>query len=109
FISASLPAAAQRRGSVAANKSTAAGTKCSGAWTGTVTYTRTQGLTNNKTEQRVSGRGEDTTNFEMKYDYAARVAVIEIPGTTGSTGKGTVNHTMTSIEKIHAVEKNSCD
>src|SRR5919107_287698 len=44
---------------------------CTGAWTGVVTYTRTQAQTNNKTVPRVSGRGEDTTDWRMRYDYRA--------------------------------------
>jgi hypothetical protein len=33
--------------------------------------------------QRVSGRGEDKRNWEMKYDYKAQVAVIESPEKKG--------------------------
>ena len=84
--------------------------KCSGAWTGTITYTRTQSMTSSKTVERVSGRGEDTTNFEMKYDYKATVAVIEAPEKNGSSvGRATIDHSMTSSETIVAKEKNSCD
>ena len=100
---------AQRKGTVAANKPASA-TKCSGAWTGNVKYTRTQSMTHNKTEKRVSGRGEDTTNFEMKYDYKASVAVLEDPSQgDGNRGRATVDHTFTSNETIRAVESNSCD
>ena len=84
--------------------------QCSGAWTGVVTYTRTQSMTENKTEDRVSGRGKDTRNWEMKYDYTAKVAVVESPEKNGSSiGKATIDHNFSSIEKISAVEKNSCD
>jgi pimeloyl-ACP methyl ester carboxylesterase len=83
---------------------------CTGAWTGVVTYTRTQTNTNNKTVPRVSSRGEDTTNWEMKYDYRATVAVIEAPERNGSSvARATVNHTMTSNETVSAKERNSCD
>jgi pimeloyl-ACP methyl ester carboxylesterase len=83
---------------------------CSGAWTGVVTYTRTQTNTNNKTVPRVSGRGEDTTNWEMKYNYRATVAVIESPERNGSSvGRATVAHSMTSNETVTAKERNSCD
>lgn len=100
---------AQRKGAVAANKAGAA-PKCSGAWTGTITYKRTQSMTNNKTVERVSGRGQDTTNYETKYDYSARVAVVESPERNGSSdGRGTVTHLMTSSETVKATEKNSCD
>jgi pimeloyl-ACP methyl ester carboxylesterase len=106
-----LTVSAQRRSNstVASNKAPAA-TKCSGAWTGTISYTRRQSQSDNKTVKRVSGRGEDTRNWEMKYDYQARVAVVEAPERNGSSvGKGTINHNFTSIETIDAVEKNSCD
>ena len=83
---------------------------CTGAWTGVVTYTRTQTNTNHKTVPRVSGRGEDTTNWEMKYDYRATVSVIEAPERNGSSvARATVGHTMTSNETVTARERNSCD
>ena len=83
---------------------------CTGAWTGVVTYTRTQSQTNNKTVPRVSGRGEDTTNWEMRYDYRATVAVVESPERNGSSvGRASVNHSFTSNETVNARERNSCD
>lgn len=111
LAASSVPLFAQaRRGATVSSKSASSAPKCSGAWTGTIKYTRTQSMTNNKTVDRVSGRGKDTTNFEMKYDYKAQVSVVEAPGRTGSSvGKGTVDHMMTSKEKVAAVEKNSCD
>lgn len=84
--------------------------KCSGAWTGVIKYTRTQSQTDNKTVERVSGRGKDTRNWEMKYDYKANVSVVESPERNGnSIGKASINHSFSSIEKNSAVEKNSCD
>lgn len=101
---------AQRRTSAVASNKTAAAPKCSGAWTGTVTYRRTQSKTDNKRVERVSGRGHDTRNWEMKYDYNARVTVVESPERNGSSvGRGQVTHTFSSIETVDAVEKNSCD
>jgi pimeloyl-ACP methyl ester carboxylesterase len=101
---------AQRRGStVAANKSAAA-PKCSGAWTGTVTYKRTQERTDQKKVERVSGRGYDSRNWEMKYEYNARAVVVESPEKNGSSSaKATINHNFSSIETVDAVELNSCD
>ncbi len=94
---------------VAANKSAAAA-KCSGAWTGTVSYTRAQAMDNHKTVQRVSGRGQDITDFEMNYEYKAQVAVIESPEKNGSSaGIATIAHRMKSTEKVSAHEQNSCD
>jgi pimeloyl-ACP methyl ester carboxylesterase len=110
FALSALPLSAQTRKAATANKTAAAAQKCSGAWTGTITYTRTQSMSDNKTEQRVSGRGQDTRDWQMKYDYKATVAVIEAPEKNGtSLGRASINHTFSSIEKISAVEKNSCD
>jgi hypothetical protein len=82
----------------------------SSAWTGVVTYTRTQSQTDSKTVERVSGRGKDTRNWEMKYDYKAAVGVIEDPNRAGSSiAKATITHSFTSTETTIAVEKNSCD
>ncbi|MDI1242299.1 MAG: hypothetical protein PSX80_10300 [bacterium] len=98
-----------RKGSVAANKAPSA-TKCTGAWTGLVTYTRTQSMTDNKKVERVSGRGYDTRKWEMKYDYRARVSVVDgVEGNGSSDAKATVRHFMSSDETVDAVELNSCD
>lgn len=83
---------------------------CTGAWTGVVTYTRTQSQANNKTVPRVSGRGEDTTNWEMRYEYRASVSVVEAPERNGSSaGRANVNHSFTSNETVTGRERNSCD
>ncbi len=101
-----VPVPAQR----AAKTQPTSAKKCSGAWTGTVSYTRTQSMSDTKTEKRVSGRGEDTRNFEMRYNYSARVSVVESPEMNGSSiARGTVNHEFTSTDTTQAVEKNSCD
>ena len=112
LLAQSAPLIAQtRRGStVASNKQPTAAAKCSGAWTGSITYTRTQSSSNSKTVERVSGRGQDTTNFEMHYNYRAQIAVIESQERSGSSiGRATVNHSMTSTETVDAKERNSCD
>lgn len=113
IFSNSFSAFAQtRRGSqtVSTNQKKPAATQCSAAWTGTMSYTRTQSMSNNKTVERVSGRGQDTTNFQMNYNYNAQVAVLENPEKNGSSnGRATINHSMTSNETVSAVEKNSCD
>lgn len=108
--SAFLIAQTRRGATVASNKQPTAAAKCSGAWTGTISYTRTQSSSNNKTVERVSGRGQDTTNFEMKYNYKAQVTVIESPERNGSSvGRASVNHSMISTEIVDAKERNSCD
>ncbi|KXK00323.1 MAG: Alpha/beta hydrolase family protein [Acidobacteria bacterium OLB17] len=98
--------AAQRRKAAAVP----AAPKCSGAWTGTISYSRTQASSDSKTVERVSGRGRDTRNWEMSYTYNARVAVVESPERNGSSvGIANISHSFFSKEKIDAVEKNSCD
>lgn len=83
---------------------------CSGAWTGVVTYTKTQTQTDHKTVDRVSGRGKDTRDWEMHLDYKATVGVSEDPSKNGSSrAKASISHTLTSKETSIAVEKNSCD
>jgi hypothetical protein len=96
-------------GQTASNNSKPAA-KCSGAWTGNVTYTRTQTMTDSKTVKRVSNRGEDKRDWEMRYNYNASVAVLESPERNGSnTGKARIEHNFSSIEKTIAREENSCD
>ncbi|MGB7208233.1 MAG: hypothetical protein WBD27_06185 [Pyrinomonadaceae bacterium] len=56
---------------------------CSGAWTGSITFSRTQTLTDTQVTPRVSGRGKDTRKMEMKLDYKASVAVVESPENNG--------------------------
>ena len=103
------PLGAQTR-RAAAGQPKQKGPACSGAWTGVVTYTRTQSQSNNKTVPRVSGRGEDTTNWQMSYNYRASVAVVESPERNGSsTGRASISHSFTSAETIEAKERNSCD
>ncbi|MGD9628108.1 MAG: lipase family alpha/beta hydrolase [Pyrinomonadaceae bacterium] len=105
----SLFAQARRPGQVAAKKPIAAA-KCSGAWTGVITYKRTQGKSETKRVERVSMRGHDTRKWEMRYSYTARVAVVESPDGNGSSdGKASVEHSFTSNETVDAVELNSCD
>ena len=82
----------------------------SSAWTGTITYTRSQSMSDNKTTQRVSGRGQDLRNWQMNYNYQAQVAVIEAPEKNGSSlGKANISHSFSSVEKNTSTEKNSCD
>lgn len=83
---------------------------CSGAWTGNVTYTRTQSMSETKTTQRVSNRGKDTRKIELNYNYKASVAVLESPERDGSNvGKANIDHKMTSSDNTEAREENSCD
>ena len=92
------------------NVQNASAGKCSGAWTGVITYTRTQSQSDSKTVERVSGRGQDTRDWHMTYNYSAKVRVIEAPEKNGSSiGKASISHSFSSIEKNTARERNSCD
>lgn len=109
FSAFSGSAAFAQKTSTAA-KSSAAPKCASGAWTGVITYGRFQTMTNNKTEQRVSGRGQDTTSFNMTYNYNAKVAVMESPeNNSSSRGLATIDSNMNSTEVVEAKESNSCD
>ena len=67
-------------------------------------------MSNSKTVERVSGRGTDQTNFEMRYNYKASVAVLEAPEKDGSNiGKARIEHSFSSVETTVANEENSCD
>ena len=98
-------------GSVAVAQKAPSGPACtSSAWTGTVSYSRNQSLSESKTIKRVSGRGEDSRDFQLNYSYKAVVAVTESPDGDGSSlGKATVTHSMTSTDRSTAKETNSCD
>jgi pimeloyl-ACP methyl ester carboxylesterase len=110
ILFSSLSVSAQKRGGTVASAKAPAAAKCSGAWTGSITFTRTQTLSDNKTIPRVSGRGQDTRDWQMNYSYSAQISVIESPERNGSSiGRATISHTMSSVEKVDAVEQNSCD
>jgi len=95
---------------IAQTKNVKAAAKCSGAWTGSVTYMREQSNSNEKTVERVSQRGQDHIRSNMTYSYTAKVAVIESPEQNGtSVGRASISHTMSANESVEAVEKNSCD
>jgi pimeloyl-ACP methyl ester carboxylesterase len=80
------------------------------AWTGVITYTRTQSQSETKTVERVSNRGKDTREWQMKLDYQATVGVAADPHRKGSSvGKASITHRFTSKETTVAVERNSCD
>ena len=109
-----IPAQTRRAPARTPTQAAAAPTKkataCTGAWTGVVAYMRTQSQTNDKTVPRVSGRGEDKTDWQMRYDYRATVAVVEATERNGSSaGRAAVKHSFTSDETVTARERNSCD
>jgi triacylglycerol esterase/lipase EstA (alpha/beta hydrolase family) len=109
LLSTHIGFAQTRRNAKPAAKKVSAPARSS-AWTGTITYTRTQSMSESKTEKRISGRGEDKRDWQMKYDYKAQIVVTEAPQKNGSSiGKANISHTFTSVEKNSSTEKNSCD
>lgn len=110
LLSLSISTFAQVKKPTSGSQAKSSSPACSGGWTGSITYSRYQKMTDNKTTPRVSGRGEDKRDFEMIYDYKASVAVLEAAEKNGSSiGKATINHNFSATEKTTAVEKNSCD
>jgi pimeloyl-ACP methyl ester carboxylesterase len=82
---------------------------CSGAWTGSITLTESSSFADNKTTERISKRGQDRTNFELKHDLQAQVSVIESPDKKGtSVGQASINVTNTFNNQTVAVEQNFC-
>ncbi|MFT3744268.1 MAG: hypothetical protein QM785_08230 [Pyrinomonadaceae bacterium] len=84
--------------------------KCSGAWTGVVTYTRIQRSSDRKEVPRVSMRGSDVRDYEMKGDYEAQVVVSEDPFEEGKNiARASVVSSLSFRDTTEAIEKNSCD
>jgi pimeloyl-ACP methyl ester carboxylesterase len=86
----------------------AAAAQCTRGWTGTVQYTRSQANSSNKTVDRVSGKGTDTTNWTMTYDYVAQVAVREGPDPESSIGKANISLASVSTETRTAQDRQIC-
>lgn len=86
----------------------AAASQCARGWTGSVQYTRNQSHSDAKTEQRVSGKGTETTNWSMTYDYAAQVAVRGVPDSELSTGRANISLTSVSTETRTAEDRYIC-
>lgn len=84
--------------------------ECEGSgWTGSITYTRKQTATNNKTVQRVSGRGVDITSWEMQDVYFALISVTESAEQKGAfVGRAAISSAANSTEKRTSNEMNLC-
>jgi pimeloyl-ACP methyl ester carboxylesterase len=110
LLSFSTSIFAQTKKPNSSNQAKSSAPACSGAWTGNITYSRNQTMTESKTVERVSNRGKDKKKWEMKYRYKASVAVLEAPEKNGQNiGKANIEHTFSSIDQTFAEEKNSCD
>lgn len=65
--------------------------QCSSGWAGTIQYTRNQANSAAKTEQRVTGKGTESSNWSMTYDYAAQVSVRPAPEADYSLGRANIS------------------
>jgi len=81
---------------------------CSSGWAGTIQYTRSQANSDAKTEQRVTGKGTETTNWSMTYDYVAQVSVRPAPGSDDSLGRANISATSVSTETKSAQDRYIC-
>jgi pimeloyl-ACP methyl ester carboxylesterase len=82
--------------------------QCTRGWTGSVQYSRSQANSNTKTEQRVSGKGTETTSWSMTYDYGAQVAVRETPDADVSIGRANISLSSVSTETKSAQDQYIC-
>lgn len=82
--------------------------KCSGAWTGTVTYTRYQFTKNEKTTTRVTN-GTDENETTFKQDYKAQILVTDGTVMGKNAAKANVDSLLSMREKTVSKERNSCD
>lgn len=86
----------------------AAGAKCTSGWTGSVQYFRSQSDSNSKSEKRVSGKGMDTTNWSMTYDYSAQIAVREATEPGLSLARANINVNSVSTETRASMDQHMC-
>lgn len=82
--------------------------QCQSGWTGTINYKRTQSVSDNKTVPRISGKGTQTTNFAMNYDYGARIAVRALAEAGLSAGRADISHTQTATETTSSQDIQVC-
>lgn len=86
----------------------AAGAKCTRGWAGTVEYSRHQANSDSKTVARVSGKGTETTNSSMTYDYAAQIAVRPAPEADYSLGRANISLSSVATETINSNDRMIC-
>lgn len=82
--------------------------QCSSGWAGTIQYTRNQSNSDAKTEQRITGKGTETTNWSMTYAYVAQVSVRPAAEADYSIGKATISLTSVSTETKSAQDRYIC-
>lgn len=82
--------------------------QCDRGWAGTIRYTRTQSNANTKTQQRISGKGHETTDWSMAYNYAAQVSVRPAPSSDFSLGRANIEMSSVSTETKSANDLMVC-
>ena len=96
--SAAAPVAAQR-GNAA---------KCTSGWAGTIQYSRNQANSDSKTVTRLSGKGTQTTDWSLKANYTAQIAVRPAADAEYSTGLANINASSVSTETVAANDRDIC-
>lgn len=86
----------------------AAASKCTSGWAGSVHYGRSQANSDSKTETRVTGKGTESTNWSMTYEYAAQVAVRTTPNPDVSLGRANISLSSISTESRSAQDRYIC-
>ena len=86
----------------------AAVTQCTAGWAGSIQYSRKQSISDSKTEQRISGKGTETTNWTLNHDYSAQVSVRPAPDGDFSLGRANIAMTSISNETKSASDKMIC-
>ncbi|WP_447752380.1 esterase/lipase family protein [Sphingopyxis fribergensis] len=92
----------------AAPVAAAAAAKCTLGWAGTVEYSRHQANSDSKTVTRVSGKGTETTNSSMTYDYAAQIAVRPAPEADYSLGRANISLSSVATETVNSNDRMIC-
>ena len=86
----------------------AAASQCTRGWAGSVQYTRTQSNSQSKTEDRISNRGKETTDWSMTYNYTANVAVRAAANSSDSTGVASISLSSVSTERKASDDRQIC-
>ena len=86
----------------------AAGSQCTRGWTGTVTYGRQQSSNSSKTQDRVSGRGTESSNFSLSSHYSAQIAVRDVRDPSAVNGLASISMNSNSSETRSAQDSYTC-
>ena len=86
----------------------AAASQCVRGWMGSIQYSRSQANNSSRSEQRVSGKGMDSTTSSMTYDYSAQVAVRAGTAPGVSFGRADIGLTSVSSESRASTDEDIC-